>query len=176
MSRVLDGGVDRLVDLSLEGENGEHAVREAGNAARSPRPPRPDLGRDEIDHPYAGTTRSPTEAHVELGEVDEDESIRALGSDAAKQGPIGAVEGGHPAHRLREADHGMMRGIRQDLHARRGHAGPAHADEVHGGLERAEGAAQGSAVEVAGGFPGRDHDDRAVRHGHRYSRDHCSRS
>ena len=147
------------IERGLERKHGQHERDHPPDEPHAPGPPRPHLGRDEIRDGHAGAARGARQSQVELGEIDDDQRVGAVGACHGRpQPPVGAVEPRHAADCLGAAHGGGGRHVDEQLHAFGGHAAAAHAVEPGAGRGRAERAGQRRPVQVAGGLAGDEHD------------------
>jgi hypothetical protein len=122
MPHEVDGHAGIPVELLLERQDREHSTHAAGHLPDTAAPPRPELGRDEVDDGDAGTAGDARQPQVELRKIDHDERARPLLDEPGLEQPIGTVQPRDAAERFARADHGMAAHVGDDLHARGGHA------------------------------------------------------
>src|SRR4029453_8127219 len=78
MPHEVDGHAGIPVELLLERQDREHSTHAAGHLPNTAAPPRPELGRDEVDDGDAGTAGDARQPQVELRKIDHDEHARPL--------------------------------------------------------------------------------------------------
>src|SRR5919204_6187238 len=77
------------INLFLERKDDEHAIGEGANRVDAPRPPRPDLRADVVNHRDAKPPDLLREPEIEVRKIDDDERV----------GPLGFSRGDELAHR-----------------------------------------------------------------------------
>ena len=159
--RVADeggGGPRRAVDLRLEGEDHEDAVRDRPERAHAPASPRPELRRDVVDERDALAAQGGREPEVEIREVDHDGDVGADGTCGPHQAPVHLERARQHAHRLGEAGDRQPAVVPHQLAARRLEPVAPEPENPNVRGDRAERLRQGARIQVARRFAARHQD------------------
>src|SRR5271154_2971790 len=130
--RCLHGADERMADEScgdaraaeerfLEGKDTERLREAAANDSNAPRPPGPELRADVINIANSVRAEFSREAKVKAGKVGEDRERRFAAFGFRYQTPHGSNERRQMTENFRNADHGDLGIIRDDVNARCAH-------------------------------------------------------
>ena len=144
-----DGHARLAVERLLEREDHEHAVDGLPDLLEPAAPPGPDLGRDVVDDRDSAPLQLAREAQIEVGVVDEDGEVGALGVGAGEQFAEDAPQAGQVAQHFEEADDREIVDVRNELTTLGLQAVAAEAERVDVFPEGAEVADELGRVEVA---------------------------
>src|SRR6185295_200138 len=159
MPDVLDFDAGVSVELLFKRKDHQHAIDVSAERADSIPAPSPHLRTDVIDDLESLAMKLASEAHIEVGPIDQDNRRGPPRARRLKQRSICAVEFSDCAGDFRHADDSDLARINQRLDSRGAHLVAAGTEyfKRDSRIEPSECLRKRSAVLIAAGFAGNDH-------------------
>src|SRR3989441_429671 len=118
------------IELLLEGENAECVLEPPLDQAHSPRPPRPELGADEIHIAHALPSQLARQSQVESWKIRQDGKRWLASRSLCYQAPHHPAKGRQPVQYLADPQNGDLGTVGHQFHAGLAHPRSAQAEQV----------------------------------------------
>src|SRR2546428_238347 len=118
------------IEFPLEGENAECVLEPPLDQAHSPRPPRPELGADEIHIAHALPSQLARQSQVESWKIRQDGKRWLASRSLCYQAPHHPAKGRQPVQYLADPQNGDLGTVGHQFHAGLAHPRSAQAEQV----------------------------------------------